>query len=910
MNHDTPLVVDGWGSAASRVDTGGHAARRLLYVVDAALCGVVFVAPLFFGGRHDLGRLVFVAFVAIAAAAWFTRQALLPTARWTHTAAHAILLLAVASLVVQLVPLPDSWLAALAPRTARLLPLWTAGGDPAFSLGQWRTLSLYPHETTKSLAMLVSYALLFIVVAQRIGDTADVRRLLRWIAASAVLMAGFGLLQKLTSNGLFFWFYEHPFRSTQERLAGSFTNPNHFAHFLVLGIGPLAGWFMLAIQASSGDRPRRRPAAAASDRLAAWILAGALALVVFAILWSKSRGGAAVMLVAASVIVAAYWQRRIVDARYFYGLAALAAAVVAVLSVLGNYDRVAARLDDFTAGSIDAMDQNQGRRKIWAANVAAIQDGWLAGAGAGTHREIYRTYMPDWVTTEYTHAESGYLQIATENGVAGLALALAAIGLCGRWSVVCLRHASTKTDVICFGAVAGGLAASVVHSVFEFVWFIPACMSLTVVLAACLLRLAQMARPQQVGQGRTSASRALPPARWWELTAAAVLVGGWAVYVFVGPASASIPWDRYLRASVANSELERQQRSDLVADRDAASFAPTESLSDTMIRQLELAVARDPQFARAHLQLADKYITRFELALPTAENAMTLVHVRDAVANGGFVSDEALQAWLRRALGENIAWLYRARAAARRAVELCPMQGEGYVFLAKLCFLEGDSPANAEAYIQQALRVRPHEADVLYAVGDQHLMRLNLAAAVEQWAKCFAHPCPHQTLIVYRLAGRISAAEFLNIFHPDWHTLRDVWVRYRALGQGSDLQALIVYADEMAQRQTQQDEGIRPEAIWVWLANMYTDLERSDDALTCLERAYAANPRQFFVRHALAVALLKTGRLAEAESHLRWCLARRPGNKSLRAALMSIPKRRLAEHAANDVATPLDGARK
>src|SRR5438270_411786 len=72
------------------------AADALLRVVDAGLCGVIFIAPYFFGGRHDLGRLLLVSIIVVTATAWFLRQAMLPLARWPRTIAYGLLLLAAA----------------------------------------------------------------------------------------------------------------------------------------------------------------------------------------------------------------------------------------------------------------------------------------------------------------------------------------------------------------------------------------------------------------------------------------------------------------------------------------------------------------------------------------------------------------------------------------------------------------------------------------------------------------------------------------------------------------------------------------------------------------------------------------------------------------------------------------------
>ncbi|HVT27915.1 MAG TPA: hypothetical protein VHE81_07855, partial [Lacipirellulaceae bacterium] len=194
MNVHTPRNTDRWGFGDKPAQAGQSAADLLLRIVDAGLCGVMFVAPYFFGGRHDMGRLLLVAIIAVTAVAWFTRQAMQPAARWPRTIAYVLLLLIAALVAFQIMPLPPQWVARLSPRTGRLLPLWSGDGGGLASFGAWQTLSLIPHETVKSLAMVLSYCLLFVVVVGRIEDKSDAERMLQGVALAAVLMAAFGLL--------------------------------------------------------------------------------------------------------------------------------------------------------------------------------------------------------------------------------------------------------------------------------------------------------------------------------------------------------------------------------------------------------------------------------------------------------------------------------------------------------------------------------------------------------------------------------------------------------------------------------------------------------------------------------------------------------------------------------------------
>src|SRR4029079_8994095 len=126
---------------------------------------------------------------------------------------------------------------------------------------------------------------------------------------------------------------------------------------------------------------------------------------------------------------------------------------IGLLSVHG-YDQVARRLDDVTEGSMDDIDQGRIRRNLWAANVAAFEAGWLTGAGAGSHCDVCPVYLPQSFTKEYTHAENGYLQIATENGVGGIVLLTVGLLLCGAWCIGGLLRATDPDVIRLLGAAA------------------------------------------------------------------------------------------------------------------------------------------------------------------------------------------------------------------------------------------------------------------------------------------------------------------------------------------------------------------------------------------------------------------------------------------------------------------------
>lgn len=511
-------------------------------LLDVCFLAILFLAPLLMGGRHPAGRLGYAALISLALIVWTIRQALDPKPRIRRSGAEWLILLGLAILIIQLAHLPDSWLLKLSPNLPQLLPIWF-DGDAGSAWNSWSQLSLYPNATRGALVMYVAYAVLFLLVVQRIKSLQDIERFLRWIALAAISLAVLGIAQMLLSNGKFLWVYEHPSRDTFGTVKGPFANENHFAHFLALGIGPLVWWLWRTMNArraaDAGKRQSRsrQPARRQSERRGGAAQRGArrggrrstfsasggrvqsgrqdyvqmllwLALPIIAIagLLTFSRGGVIVLAIAATVVLSTYMLTKLFGRRSLLVLAGLAAVVIAALFIYG-LDRLSGEIESVTDGSIDRLDTNAARRKLWAADFNAFQDFALLGTGAATHREIYPTYYEDYHHVEYTHAESGYIQILMECGVLGACTLILAIGFCLRWLGRCLKSTSDRRTRGIALAISAGILASLAHSLWDFVWYIPACITLTLMQVACLCRLSQLCQASRSGNPAASDSK-------------------------------------------------------------------------------------------------------------------------------------------------------------------------------------------------------------------------------------------------------------------------------------------------------------------------------------------------------------------------------------------------------------------
>ncbi len=835
-------------------------------LVDVGLLAVLFLAPLFMGGRHPLGRLVVVSIVCATAVTWIIGQCTAKSARWIPTGATVLLAGGLLVVLFQLAPLPYWLVAELSPSTAELLPAWSPEGGIGAEFGAWPYISLMPQATRHGLGMYLCYAMLFLLVVQRLRRLEDVERWTQWIALAAVFLTLVGLAQYFAGNGRYLWIYEHPFRGPDGAVRGPFVNPNHFAHFLSLGIGPLC-WCMYRAWCDPGGRGQtqlghnvilrewqqfRKPATIV-----------VVTLVALAALLTLSRGGIVAVSLAAAVCAVVYAFGRLFGRRSVLAFVCAGGAIVASVFMYGR--QVLTQELDSIAESESLEDLSYGRKKLWEADSRAVSDFPFLGTGIGSHRVVYPMYLEEKHDVTYTHAENGYLQILLEAGIVGLALLLGGIGLCVWWCVQTFRQSRSPQVIACLGAIAGGLTASVLHSFVDFAWYIPACMSLTVVLAACACRLRQVTRAES---GKPTDGVRLPRIVWVVSSVAIVGVSIPMIGALVGPAQAAPYSDRYRAIAREGTG---------VYENDPESI-------DVCTAHLELALERNPADERAHLNLAHLCLRKFHLEQESSDVAMPLIQIRDAALASSFPSREALDRWLTAATGDRYQYLQRALSHSRQAVRLCPLQGEGYVYLAELVFLEGRGEQAKRECISQAIKVRPHSAAVSFAVGREAALACDFSNALDHFKTAFDKDKYFRARIIELFAGQ-DADFFLRHFDPDLSTLGTLRSHYRGIGRNEDARKIGIRYVAMLRQAANSSTGEEAAGLWLESQRVYDDMGAREQAFQSAKKAVEAAPNHFQSRRNLATVLLDEEQYDAAIPHLRWCLLRYPGNDELKKEL-------------------------
>ena len=837
----------------------------LQHAVDAGLAGALFGTPLLLGGRCALGRVWLAGCCALAALAWCGLQLVHRRPRLNLCGAEVLLAAGGLLIALQLIQLPPQWLHSLSPRLEQLLPLWNDA-----DLGRWQTISVWPESTRVGCVVYLCYAVFFLVMLQRLQDIDDIERTLRCIAAASVGLAVLGLLQYFAGNGKFLWVFEHPFSDAQDYVKASFTNRNHFAQCMALGVGPLL-WFILDRLSQSPHRAAMGHGRGSSQQMSAYVPAigglCALALVVFAGLLSLSRGGALGLMAAGFVATLLLSRARLLDYRFALGIGGFALAIGALLSVYGE-QVVSNRLSDLVSFDTTLLESEGGvgRNRIWNAACLAIQDFPWCGTGLGSHAEVHPLYMIVAPNMEYTHAENGYLQLGVECGWVGLGLLLLGLTCLALWCLL-TAHAGTDRRLAASSAAGGAcLAASAVHSLGDFVWYAPGCMMLTIAAAACVCRARQLSK---ASAGAGSIEWSLPRPGWL-LAGSAVMAG--------------MLW----MLSIELPELQGESHYDaFLAIRKDPTLVESDKPLLAEIRELRSTVRANPQHARARLRLARKYLTWFNELQRESENPMTIEQLRDAVTASKFKSPEARDEWLERALGKKRKLLELAFRQTLASLRLCPLQGDGYVLRAKLGFL-GDAQSDAEPDLKQAALVRPYDGDILFSIGEEAFLKGDEDQTLDMWKRSFRVLGPHREKIIELLVGHVKIEFILDEFQPDLDALQAIAAQCEKLERQDDFHVVLAKRAQAYVEIAQKREG--PAAAQAWLAAHWNANQLDDEQLSAetIQKAYAFDPNNFDIRRALALWLFRHEDVQAAAPHLTWCLQRKPEDGELIEAARNV----------------------
>ncbi len=380
-------------------------------------------------------------------------------------------------------PLQLALLGILALGAVQLLPLRSSAAGSGLAVPAVRSLSLDPYSTRLFLVQTAALFIYFAAVLVFTDTPHRLRILVRTITIFGFFLAIFGLTQSFTSPNKVYWVRE----LAQSSAFGPFINRHHFAGYMELTIALPLG----LIFAGSVETEKR------------FIYLFAAGLMAVALVMTNSRGGI-ISLVAEVLFLAAvggFRKRRHKRTEAKPGVISSASvrtvlALVLIVVVLAGVVLLGGEgaLSRFV-GTVNTDDPTTGRTHFWSVTIDIIKAHPILGTGLGAFGLVYTHYDSRNGLFRLEQAHNDYLQILSDGGIIGAALALFFVIILFRQAFARRESRDDFRRGVCIGALAGCFAV-LVHSFFDFTLHTTSNALLFLILAALATMNGRVEQPQ------------------------------------------------------------------------------------------------------------------------------------------------------------------------------------------------------------------------------------------------------------------------------------------------------------------------------------------------------------------------------------------------------------------------------
>ena len=416
---------------------------------------LMLLSPLPFGNVETWSVSLFEIISFITFGAWLSGKILKGRIRLMPSPLYIPFGLFFALVILQTVDLPEGIFGLFSPGTASLWQSKSEALKHIFgdNINLKDTISIYPFVTNQKILLYLSYATFFLVAADYIRSSKQVRRFFWIVFTVSIIESLIGLLQYIASG-------------TTVPASGTYVNPNHFAGLLLLTI-PLFIGYTLYLQTKHVTVPGQWWVKLfASSQL---IMIFATSLMAISLILAQSRG--AILSFAASIFFFYMLLERGKKSRANKWLLGGFLILIFVYSIWIGLDPV---IDKFTATGKDIPN----RTYIWKDSMHMLKDFPLFGVGLGNFSLAYTIYKNEayWPNV-YDHAHNDYIELATETGIVGFILVFWALIAFFRNVYRSEKYFSSEKDPFSYFMLTGllsGMFGMFVHTITEFTFQIPA----------------------------------------------------------------------------------------------------------------------------------------------------------------------------------------------------------------------------------------------------------------------------------------------------------------------------------------------------------------------------------------------------------------------------------------------------
>ncbi len=321
---------------------------------------------------------------------------------------------------------------------------------------QWRMVVIYGSAWLTVCALWVAFT-----------RRRTVQIFLMALSFNGLLLAAFGIAQRLLGNGKIFWFFDSPNPS----FFSSFIYKNHGGAYLDLTLAVtcgLGGWYYLrGLRRLEKSNP-------------SGVLAFFATCIAVSVLTSYARGATVIMLVFMLVCIAAFViHQLVIPSENRKPVVAIVLILIFGYFLKTGFEALRSKeaWDRLRQGVMREDLSLEMRERATAASLEMLQETWKTGVGAGAYRYVFPIYQhrhPELVSHGsqrmfWEHAHNDVLQFPIELGIGGVILIVAAFGY---WCVALARSYFWENPLS--ACVVFGLVLMVGYGWWDFPFQCPA----------------------------------------------------------------------------------------------------------------------------------------------------------------------------------------------------------------------------------------------------------------------------------------------------------------------------------------------------------------------------------------------------------------------------------------------------
>ncbi|MDA2918208.1 O-antigen ligase family protein [Desulfobacterota bacterium AH_259_B03_O07] len=422
---------------------------------------IILLSPLPYGTVETWSVSFFEIVSFLVFGSWLVQQALKGRIEFSYSPLYIFMGLFFLVLIFQIIPLPTQILEIISPNTSNLWEIKNTELTRIFgdNINLTNILSLYPYATKQKLLLYISYALFFIIIANYIKRSDQIRRIFWIVFIVGVIESALGLLQYFTGITQ---------ASGEVRASGTYVNPNNFAGFLGMVI-PLSLGYSFYLFTKGMKKGNTWKDIIKFNLSTHFILFFVTALMTLSLILSGSRGG--ILSFLCSIV-------------FFYVLLSLQSSLrvrllaLAIFLIIVMGYSLWIGLDPVIQRFTETKEALPLRTYVWKDTFELIKDFPIFGTGLGTFGLSFTLYKNNafWPLT-FSHTHNDYLELASETGLIGLILVLISIILIYKNAWIVLGSLSPKVDPLRYFLTIGsisGIFAMLIHAFTEFNFQIPA----------------------------------------------------------------------------------------------------------------------------------------------------------------------------------------------------------------------------------------------------------------------------------------------------------------------------------------------------------------------------------------------------------------------------------------------------